>query len=67
MFTIHIRLQCSDRSEVLGENRQEAEATIEDVISCSMLQLFDSVNVDEICMTSTEDEHEHHPEPPYEW
>ena len=56
MYTIHIRLQCSEQSEVLAHNRQEAEVTIEDVISCSMLQLFDRVDVDEVRMTSSSEE-----------
>jgi hypothetical protein len=49
MYKIKICLQCSERfSEVLPEMLEIAEFAVESVVTCSLLELFSIINVDEV-------------------
>lgn len=48
MYTIQIRVQCSEKfTEVPSDNLEQAELAVESLISRALLELFDSVNVED--------------------
>ena len=49
MYAIEIRIQASEKfSEVLPETLQDAECAVEDIIGCVLLQIFDTINIEEV-------------------
>ncbi len=49
MCTVLLRVQCSEKfSEVLVGDLERTELTIEDVVSTALLELFDTVCVEDI-------------------
>lgn len=51
MCLIQIRLQCSDRfSELLVADVQDAELTIESIVSTALLEVFDTVQVEGVTL-----------------
>ena len=47
MYVIEIRiLACEKFSEVFSQT--EAESTVEDIVSCSLLQIFDTLYIEEV-------------------
>ena len=62
MCTIHMRVQCSDRfSELLVDDVENAELTIESILGTALLEVFDAVLVENVTVhpspeSSDEDE-----------
>jgi hypothetical protein len=51
MCIIHIRVQCSDRfSELLVGNVQDAELTVESIVGTALLEVFDTVYVEDVTL-----------------
>ena len=49
MCTIHMRVQCSDTpSKVLVDDVELTELTIEDIVSIALLEVFDTVLIENI-------------------
>jgi hypothetical protein len=49
MCIIHVRVQCSDRfSEVLMGDTEHTELTIESIVGTALLEVFDTVLVDNV-------------------
>ena len=49
MCTIHVRVQCSDRfSELLVGNIEHTELTIESIVGTALLEVFDTVFVENV-------------------
>jgi hypothetical protein len=49
MCTIHMRVQCSDRfSELLVDDVENAELTIESILGTALLEVFDAVLVENV-------------------
>ena len=49
MCTIHLRVQCSDRfSEVFVDDVENTELTIESIVSTALLEVFDTVLVENV-------------------
>jgi len=49
MCTIHMRVQCSERfSEVLVDDEEHTELTIESIVGTALLEVFDTVLVENI-------------------
>ncbi len=49
MCIIHVRVQCSDRfSEVLVGDTEHTELTIESIVGTALLEVFDTVLVDDV-------------------
>jgi hypothetical protein len=49
MCTIHMRVQCSDRfTELLVDNVEDTELTIESIVGTALLEVFDTVHVENI-------------------
>ena len=49
MCIIHLRVQCSDRfSEVLVDDVEYTELTIESIVGTALLEVFDTVRVESI-------------------
>lgn len=60
MYKIEIRLQCFERfSEVLPDMSEFTESMVENVVSCSLLELFDLVEVDEVSISFLPEEGKH--------
>jgi hypothetical protein len=54
MCIIHMRVQCSDRfSEVLGDNTEHTELTIESILGTALLEIFDTVLVENVTVLHT--------------
>lgn len=53
MYDISIRLHASENFEFSAEARQIMECAIEDVVSCTLLQLFDTVTVIHVTISPT--------------
>ena len=53
MYDISIRLHASEKfSEFSAEDLQKMECAVEDVVSCTLLQLFDTVTVIHVTICS---------------
>jgi hypothetical protein len=49
MCTIHMRVQCSDKfSELLVDDVENSELTIESIVSTALLEMFDTVVVENV-------------------
>ena len=49
MCIVHVRVQCSDRfSEVLVDDEEYTELTIESIVGTALLEVFDTVLVENI-------------------
>ena len=49
MFEVVIRIQGTEKfSEILPEALREVECAIEDIVSCSLLQIFDTLAVEDV-------------------
>ena len=49
MRTIHVCVHCSDKnSELLKDDEQQNELIIEDIVGIALLQVFDTVLVDDV-------------------
>jgi hypothetical protein len=49
MFVVEIRIQgCEKFSEILPEALREIECAIEDIVGCSLLQIFDTLIVEDV-------------------
>ena len=49
MCTIHMRVHCSDRfSELLVDDVENAELTIESILGTALLEVFDAVLVENV-------------------
>ena len=49
MFTIHMRVQCSDRfSELLVDDVEPTELTIESIVGMALLEVFNAVVVENV-------------------
>lgn len=49
MYVLEIRIQGSEKfSEILPQALRAAECMIEDIVSCSLLQIFDTVSVEAV-------------------
>ena len=60
MYKIEIRLRCSERfSEVLPDMLEITEFAIENVVTCLLLELFDTVEVDEVNVSFLTEEDKH--------
>jgi hypothetical protein len=55
MYDITIRIHAFENSEFSAEDLHELEYKIEDIVSCTLLQLFDTVAVIDVtvCYTPT--------------
>lgn len=46
MCTVYMRIQCSDKfSEVITDNVEDTELTIESIVGTALLEVFDTVLV----------------------
>lgn len=51
MCTVHVRVKCSDTfSELLLNNVEDSELTIESIIGTALLQVFDIVHVENVTL-----------------
>ena len=49
MCIVHMRIECSDRfSEVLVDDEEHTELTIESIVGTALLEVFDTVLVENI-------------------
>jgi hypothetical protein len=49
MCIVHMRVQCSDRyTELLVDNAEDTELTIESIVGTALLEVFDTVHVENI-------------------
>ena len=49
MCTIHLRVHCSDKfTELLVSNLEDTELTIESIVSTALLEVFDTVHVENV-------------------
>ena len=49
MCTVHVRVQCSERfSEVLVDDVEYTELTIESILGTALLEIFDAVLVEDV-------------------
>ncbi len=49
MCVIHMRVQCSDKfSEVIVEDVEHTELTIESILGTALLEVFDNVHVENV-------------------
>ena len=49
MCTIHLRVHCSDKfTELLVSNLEDTELTIESIVGTALLEVFDTVHVENI-------------------
>jgi hypothetical protein len=49
MCTIHMRVRCSDRfTELLVDNVEDTELTIESIVGTALLEVFDTVLVENV-------------------
>jgi hypothetical protein len=49
MCIVHMRVQCSDRfTELLVDNVEDTELTIESIVGTALLEVFDTVLVENI-------------------
>jgi hypothetical protein len=49
MCIVHMRVQCSDRfTELLVDNVEDTELTIESIVGTALLEIFDTVLVENI-------------------
>jgi hypothetical protein len=49
MCIVHMRIQCSDRfTELLVDNAEDTELTIESIVGTALLEVFDTVHVENI-------------------
>ena len=49
MRTIHMRVQCSERfTELLVDNVEDTELTIESIVGTALLEVFDTVLVENV-------------------
>lgn len=49
MYSIKIHIQGSEKFlEILPQSLEEAECMVEDIVSCSLMQIFDIVIVEEV-------------------
>lgn len=49
MYIVNLRVNCTERfSEVLLDNVEQTELIIEDVVSTALLELFDTVQVENV-------------------
>jgi len=56
MYTIHIRVHCPDTfSEVLVGDVEQTELTIESIVSTALLEVFDSVQVENVTVYDSSD------------
>ena len=54
MCTIHMRVQCSDRfSELLVDDVEHTELTIESILGTALLEVFDAVIVENVTVHSS--------------
>lgn len=52
MCIIHMRLRCSDKfSEILPEDVERTELIVEDIVSTALLEVFDSVDVENVTVS----------------
>lgn len=52
MCIVHVRLRCSDKfSEVLIDDVEQTELTIESIVSTALLEVFDSVEVENVMIS----------------
>jgi len=60
MYKIEISLRCSQRfSEVLPDLLEVTELAVENVVSCSLLELFDTIGIDKVTVSLLPEEGEH--------
>ena len=53
MCVIHICVQCSDRfSELLVGDAQDAELAVESIVGMALLEVFDTVHVEDVTLLS---------------
>lgn len=49
MCIVHLRVQCSDTfSELLGDDLEQTELTIESIVGAALLEIFDTVHVENV-------------------
>ena len=49
MCTIHLRVHCSDKfTELLVSNLEDTELTIESIVGTALLEVFDTVEVENV-------------------
>lgn len=49
MCVVHMRVQCSDKfSEVLTDDLEHTELTIESIVGTALLEVFDTVHVENV-------------------
>jgi len=49
MCVVHVRIQCSDRfSEVIVDDVEQTEMTIESILGTALLEVFDTVLVENV-------------------
>lgn len=57
MCVINMRVHCSDMfSELLLDDKEQTELTIECVVSTALLEIFDNVQVETVTLQSSSDE-----------
>lgn len=55
MCVIHISVQCSDSfSELLVDNVQDAELTVECIVGTALLEVFDTVHVEGVRLLTSQ-------------
>lgn len=55
MCVIHISVRCSDRfSELLVDNAQDAELTVESLVGTALLEVFDTVHVEGVTLLTSQ-------------
>lgn len=55
MCVIHISVRCSDRfSELLVDNVQDAELTVESIVGTALLEIFDTVHVEGVRLLTSQ-------------
>jgi hypothetical protein len=60
MYKIEISLRCSERfSEVLPDMLEITELAVESVVACSLLELFNIINVDGVSVSILPEEGMH--------
>lgn len=55
MCVIHISVRCSDRfSELLVDDVQDAELTVESIVGTALLEVFDTVHVEGVTLLTSQ-------------
>jgi len=61
MCIVHLRVHCSDTfSEVLVGDEEQTELTIESIVSTALLEVFDTVQVENVTVSYSPDNLDRH-------